>query len=190
MNFISSPIASYREGNPSPQHPEKNRRFCTLSAFSLVEVALAMGIATFAILAVVGLLPVGLRSVKNAGEQAGAASVAATFAESLRTATSSNSIDFTGTFAGQAFVYTIGGGVSTNRLPSLTIEGATTTNALEGRLSAVVFITPPPNAITPGRAVVSVAWPAASSPLWNNATQKWTQSEGSVTSGMQFLPQP
>ncbi len=44
-------------------------------AFSLVEVVLALGIATFAILAIIALLPVGIKSTKDSLDETGALNV-------------------------------------------------------------------------------------------------------------------
>jgi len=65
------------------------------AALSLVEVTLALGIVSFSMLAVVGLLPVGLQSIKNANEQAGAANVIGGIADALRKASSTDGTTFT-----------------------------------------------------------------------------------------------
>ena len=61
------------------------------AAFSLVEVTIAVGIVSFCLIAVLGLLPTGLKAVKNANEQAAAANALNAIADTLRTATSTNS---------------------------------------------------------------------------------------------------
>ena len=161
-------------------------------AFSLVEVTLALGIASFALMAVLGLLPVGLKSVKNANEQAGAANVLNAIAECLRTATSTNSVDFSNTFAGQSIQYSVVPGASTTNVSwtNLTLQGSTETSQSPKRLSAVLSISPPGILTTPGHATVTVAWSAQANPTWNAATQKWTKADGTITSGLQFLPKP
>ena len=55
------------------------------SGFSLVEVALALGIAAFALVAIMGLIPVGLNSNQASSEQTVAAGLAAGIAVDLRT---------------------------------------------------------------------------------------------------------
>lgn len=47
----------------------KTCRSIKLAGFSLVEVTLALGLTTFCLLAVVGLLPVGLTTLRQATEQ-------------------------------------------------------------------------------------------------------------------------
>ena len=162
-----------------------------LLAFSLVEVVLALGIVSFCLIAVIGLMPVGLKSVKNANEQAGAADVLNAIAESLRTAVSTNSTNYSNSFAGtNNITYNVG---DTNSVivtwTKLTMEGAMETPpSSPKRLAASLIITPPSNSTSPGRALVSVAWPAQAN--WNPTTQVWANAEGSITSGIQFLPRP
>ncbi len=55
-----------------------------IGAFSLVEVTLALGVAGFCLIAVFGLLPVGLRSNQASSEQTAAASNASTLIADLR----------------------------------------------------------------------------------------------------------
>ena len=157
-------------------------------AFSLVEVTLAIGIVSFALVAVLGLLPVGLRSVKNANEQAGAANVLNAIADSLRAATSTNSIDYTCIFSGQTIQYSVGGASLTNAWANLKLDGSQETQADQKRISAVLNITPPTSQMAPGYAVISVAWPAQAGPTWDASTQTWAKAEGSITVGIQFLP--
>ena len=53
-------------------------------AFSLVEVTLALGVAGFCLIAIFGLLPVGLTSNQTSIEQTAAASLASTLVADLR----------------------------------------------------------------------------------------------------------
>ena len=54
------------------------------SAFSLVEVTLALGIAAFCLIAVVGLLPVGMNSNQTATEQTNSVGILSAIAADLR----------------------------------------------------------------------------------------------------------
>ena len=84
--------------------------------------------------------------------------------------------------------YTIGVTNPTNSsFPNLTLEG-TVAGSLNKRLVAYVSVTPPTNITTPGKALISVAWTAKSNPGWNATTTSWTNVEGSLTTGIQFLP--
>lgn len=58
--------------------------FRSSSAFSLVEVVLALGIAAFCLVAMLGLLPTGLKSAKNTTDQTAAASLLDNVALDLR----------------------------------------------------------------------------------------------------------
>jgi type II secretory pathway pseudopilin PulG len=166
--------------------------------FSLVEVVIAIGIVSFAILGVIGLLPVGLKTVRNANEEAGAANVLNGIAEAVRNAAiaATNSGNppglYSNSYAGQSITFT-NGGTSTNCLwTNLTLEGIAT-NDFGKRLSAVLNFTPPStNLATNGCGTVSVAWSAQANPIWINNTQTWTNTGGSIdgylTIGFRFLP--
>jgi uncharacterized protein (TIGR02598 family) len=54
------------------------------SAFSLVEVTLALGIAAFCLIAVFGLLPIGVQTTRNATSQTGATNIVAAVVADLR----------------------------------------------------------------------------------------------------------
>ena len=53
-------------------------------AFSLVEVTLALGIAAFCLIAVFGLMPVGVQTNRNATSQTAATNIIATVVADLR----------------------------------------------------------------------------------------------------------
>ena len=62
----------------------KARRSAARAGFSLVEVALALGIAAFCLVALLGMIPVGLNSSQNAVSQTGAASLLTAVGADLR----------------------------------------------------------------------------------------------------------
>ena len=161
-------------------------RAATRSAFSLAEVVIALGVVSFALVAIFGLLPAGLKTVKNANEQAAAANVLGAIADAVRNAsTNGSATTYSNSIAGQGIGYTLGVTTpTTNTLNNLTLEGAS--NSISARLKAVVLITPPLSTTIPGSALISVAWPAQA--VWGGAT--WTKHDGFVTSGIQFLPKP
>jgi len=161
-------------------------RAATRSAFSLAEVVIALGVVSFALIAVFGLLPAGLKTVKNANEQAAAANLLGAIADAVRNAsTNGSATSYSNSIAGQGIGYTLGAAANTITLTNLTLEGLAANN-FSARLKAVVVITPPTNTTTPGRALISVAWPPQA--VWGGAL--WSKSEGSVTSGIHFLPKP
>lgn len=63
--------------NISSAHRQQALRGCLCGscAFSLVEVVLSLGITSFALLAIVALLPIGLQSTKDSLEETGAVNV-------------------------------------------------------------------------------------------------------------------
>jgi uncharacterized protein (TIGR02598 family) len=156
------------------------------SGFSLIEVVIAIGIVSFSILAVVGLLPTGLKTVKNANEQAGAANVLNAIAETLRQASSSDGVNFSNSFAGQSVSYTIGGGSMNCFWSNLTLEGVT--NSQFSRIEAQLIGTSPATLLAPGQATISVAWSANPNLSWNSSSNNWSHADGSITTGIQFLP--
>ena len=174
-----------------PSHSAfRNSHSACARAFSLVEVVLALGLVSFCLVAVLGLLPVGLKSVKNANEQAGAADVLNAIAEGVRTARTTNHINYSNSFAGKPISYAIGGSPVIVAWTNLTMEGAMESAESPKRLSAVVNITPPTNSTSPGRASVSVSWSAQANLVWNAETFTWATADGSLTSGIEFLPKP
>jgi type II secretory pathway pseudopilin PulG len=57
----------------------------TRSAFSLVEVTLALGIAAFCLIAVFGLMPVGVQTNRNATSQTATTSILSSVVSDIRT---------------------------------------------------------------------------------------------------------
>jgi uncharacterized protein (TIGR02598 family) len=62
-----------------------------LGAFSLVEVTLALGIAAFCLIAVFGLIPVGVQTNRNATSQTAATNIIAAVVADLRATPTANS---------------------------------------------------------------------------------------------------
>lgn len=167
--------------------PYSRRAQTALRAFSLVEVTVSIGIMAFALIGVIGLLPTGLRTIKHANEQAGAANVLNGIADALRDAETTNGTDYTFYFAGKTITNSIGGSAYTTNWTDLNLDGNIIDTNEVKRLSAVLKIeAQPADATTPGRAVVTVAWSALSAPEWDGTN--WTKADGSLTSGIQFLP--
>src|SRR5262249_5690344 len=72
----------------------------SIAAFSLVEVTLALGIAAFCLIAVFGLIPVGVQTTRNATSQTAATNIMAAVVADLRATptSSSTSVQFGITF--------------------------------------------------------------------------------------------
>src|SRR5947199_2061260 len=92
------------------------RRVCR--AFSLVEVTLAIGVAAFCLIAVFGLVPVGVQTNRNATSQTAATNIAASVAADLRATpnTSATSSQFAITFGTAKTLYFDGAGQFTTSL--------------------------------------------------------------------------
>jgi uncharacterized protein (TIGR02598 family) len=79
-------------------------------AFSLVEVTLALGIAAFCLIAVFGLMPVGVQTNRNATSQTAASNIIASVIADMRATTSSTSPQYGITFGTPKTLYFDGGG--------------------------------------------------------------------------------
>jgi uncharacterized protein (TIGR02598 family) len=60
------------------------RSICVAAAFSLVEVTLALGIAAFCLIAVIGIIPVGVQTNRNATSQTAATNIMTAVVTDLR----------------------------------------------------------------------------------------------------------
>lgn len=121
----------------------------SLASFSLVEVVLALGIVSFALVAIVGLLSVGLKTNKESSEQIDAVGLASLLINTRRARPTDNISRFALPPLNVAYTpaiisVTIGsdGTTTTNRTsPSYQLAYQIGTNALTGnRLSLVRLI--------------------------------------------------
>ena len=80
------------------------------SGFSLVEVTLAIGIAAFCLIAVFGLIPVGVQTNRNATSQTAATNIIASVIADMRATTSSISPQYGITFGSSKTLYFDGAG--------------------------------------------------------------------------------
>ncbi|MCS7009455.1 MAG: hypothetical protein NZL93_05920 [Chthoniobacterales bacterium] len=166
--------------------PTHQKFLSSCNAFSLVEVTLALGIVAFALVATMGLLPVGLRSIKNSNERAAASSVATSYVEALHAAISKDNTVRT-IFPNETTLRSLS--ATCYQFPRLTLEGASADDSKK-ILTAVVDIKQLESDPTKGlsRAIVSVAWTAQANPQWNSSTHSWSRADGHVTIPVQFLP--
>jgi len=140
--------------------------------FSLVEVTIALGIIAFCVISVFGLLPSGMRSVKEANDRRNAVEIMNTVAGDLlsRSSWSTNPNHLSGVFTNIR--------VDQAAEPILTLtEDGQQTGDLKYKMR--VAITPP----TPeksGVAKLSVVWPAAASYVGTNSPSGWTNAQGVV----------
>jgi type II secretory pathway pseudopilin PulG len=143
-------------------------------AFSLVEITLAIGVASFCLLAVLALFPTAQRSIQNSGEQTAAVNIASEIVSDLRAtlrtipASIQTSPRFSlavpagGTAATQQTIY-FAEGMSPILPPDTPAAGASPTP----RYRATVFLAPPANATSRSSTIgrVLVTWPALADPV-------------------------
>jgi uncharacterized protein (TIGR02598 family) len=94
------------------------RRSYTTAAFSLIEVTLAVGVAAFCLVAIFGLVPVGVQTNRNATSQSAATNIVAAVIADLRgTPTANNtSSQFAITFGMPTTLYLDGAGQAVTSL--------------------------------------------------------------------------
>jgi uncharacterized protein (TIGR02598 family) len=86
------------------------------AAFSLVELTLALGIAAFCLIAVLGLMPVAALTNRNATSQSAATNIIASVIADMRATTSSTSPQYGVTFGTPKTLYFDGAGQFTTSL--------------------------------------------------------------------------
>jgi uncharacterized protein (TIGR02598 family) len=93
----------------------KNSLRCS-AGFSLVELTLALGIAAFCLIAVLGLVPVAALTNRNATSQTAATNIIASVIADMRATTSSTSPQYNITFGTAKTLYFDGAGQFTTSL--------------------------------------------------------------------------
>jgi len=125
------------------------------SGFSLVEVTLAVGIAGFCLIAILGLLPIGLKSNSVAIEQTKAVSVIGGIAADLRntprSATKSPRYQIDLPLAGLKTIY-------------LTEDGVAVAQAGDARYQVVISASAGSSGRMATRLNVKASWPAQAAP--------------------------
>jgi type II secretory pathway pseudopilin PulG len=129
-------------------------------AFSLVEVTLAIGIAAFCLIAVFGLMPVGIQTNRNATSQTAATNVIAAVVADLRATptASATSSQFGITFGSCRKLYFDGPG---QVVASAACDDTTPPPETSRYRLSVSFPTSPTGL---SYADVKVTWPAAAAP--------------------------
>jgi len=157
---------------------DKNSR-----AFSLVEVVLALGIVSFCLVSIIGLLPVGLSAIKNANDESAAGGALSQLSMAIRNATDvAGSYSAAGDFSELRWT---DGTISPGQTLNLAMDGKPT-NQANARFVARVQVVAPGHSGTPGKALISIAWPAQAE--WSSSSGSWSKSEGAISSGIIFLP--
>ena len=120
------------------------------SAFSLVELTLALGIAAFCLIAVFSLIPVGIQTNRNATSQSAAANIIASVIADMRATTSSTSPQYGITFGTAKTLYFDAAGQFTTLLGS------------NSRYRVSITFPSSPSGLS--YADVNITWPAAAAP--------------------------
>jgi uncharacterized protein (TIGR02598 family) len=134
-----------------------NRRCNLTMGFSLVEVTLALGIAAFCLIALFGLLPLGIQTNQSSISQTAAASVLSSVAADLRATpkTSLTSLQYDITFGTAKSLYFDGEG----RTVAPTDAYATPRYRV-----TITFPPSPAGAFAPTFVSLKVSWPALVDP--------------------------
>jgi uncharacterized protein (TIGR02598 family) len=127
-------------------------RNCKLDSFSLVEVTFAIGVAAFCLIAVFGLVPVGVQTNRNATSQTTATNIVAGVVSDLRATptTTTTSVQYQITFGTAKTLYFDGAGQ------------ASTTLGANSRYRLVVSFPTSPTGLR--YADLRVTWPAPVDP--------------------------
>ncbi len=148
---------------PSSGHPVSR----SVEGFSLIEVVLAIGVVSFCLVAVLGLLPVGLKSNKDSSNQTTAAGLAMAIASDLKATPASPGATSTITTTNYGLrIPSPGSNAITNTL-YLSEDGTTNSSASDFKSSylATVTITPPASGmVTATAARILITWPPVASP--------------------------
>jgi uncharacterized protein (TIGR02598 family) len=134
------------------------RSIVSAAAFSLVELTLAIGIAAFCLIAVFGLMPVGVQTNRNATSQTAAASILSNVIADMRATprTNATSSQFAITFETEKTLYFDGAGQFTTSL------GA------NSRYRVRITFPSSPSGLS--YADVNITWPAAATPANANGS--------------------
>jgi uncharacterized protein (TIGR02598 family) len=157
------------------------------AGFSLVEVALALGIVSFCLLAIFGLQAQGLHLNQESRNAAAASRCLEQIVTSIRDATRNGS-NWTASAGYSDLTWSPGGGPVSRTFSNLNLAGTPSQGNAESRMTARVEVQPPKDAFSTGTAFVSVAWPATAT--WDASRTNWSRARGSMSARVIFLPQP
>lgn len=130
-------------------------------AFSLTEVVIALGIFVFALVAILGLMPMGLKLSADSREEARAMQTLAALAASIRAAATTDQTNYT---AAPPFsnISWSRGGIRSNTTFYFTEQSQIADSANEEGVREIVFISivpPPAGGYGVGTAYIGVAFP-------------------------------
>ena len=156
--------------------------------FSLVEVAMAIGIMAFCVLAIVAMLPVGLSNIRRANEQVTAANALRTlgggFLQNVTVTNSAGAVSQSSATLTNV-TWSPGGSAMTIKT-NLTVGGFAAASGSDLGLAAVVVVTPPAAvSFAAGKARIRMASPSGAQ--WGGS--RWTNSQNSFD-GMVYFRAP
>ncbi|HSI82462.1 MAG: hypothetical protein ACAI35_19540 [Candidatus Methylacidiphilales bacterium] len=158
------------------------------SGFSLVEVTLALGIVTFCLLLLMGLLLVGLNAMKASRDEAAAVNCLEQISDAIRSGLIDTGSSYHAAGAYSGITWTLGSGAVSVPVTNLSAGGFPTSSPTEQQYVGRVELTPPADKSSPGTALISVAWPRQAQ--WNSSTRTWENAQGSVHIWLVFIPNP
>lgn len=134
-----------------------NRRIPFSTGFSLVEVTLALGLAGFCLIALFGLLPLGIQTNQSSASQTAAASVLSSVVADLRATpkTSPTSPQYDITFGTSKFLYFDSEGRAV---------APTDSNVTPRYRTTITFPTSPVGTFAPTFVSLKITWPASADP--------------------------
>ncbi len=130
------------------------------SGFSLTEVVIAIGILSFCLIAIVGLMPAGLKVTEQGVEEGRAMQTLAALSTSLRSATSSDGTNFTAARPFTNLSWRVGGSRE-NTTFFFTEDAVVSSSSSDSRQLVFISLVPPSNGLATGTAYAGVAWPGA-----------------------------
>jgi len=140
------------------KRPDMNARDARDSGFSLVEVVIAMGIAAFCLVAMLGLLPSGLKQVKISSEETAATAVMTSLVTDLRNTPP-------GTNATNSPLFQIpipqAGSEAAPQTIYIAEDGSPVPTSLDARYCALVTLGVSTNASAFTFGSIQIYWPAA-----------------------------
>ncbi len=137
------------------------------SAFSLVEVTLALGIAAFCLIAIFGLMPVGVQTNRNATSQTAATNIIAAVVSDLRATPKppaiNTSVQYRITFGtAKTLYFDSAGECSIDVDGSTAVDGSSLSPPLQTRYRLNITFPLSPTGLS--YADVKLTWPAAATP--------------------------
>lgn len=169
----------------------KNHGVDSPDGFTLAEVVLALGIVLFCVLPIVGMLPVGMNSIRDARNEIAATSVVGGISKAILnagiTGTGGPIIQYAAPSPYKDLTWSIGSPSAISRdYTNLSYAGVPTNDLSNQHLNAHVQMRPPATLALSGTALVSVAWPKAA--RWDSDNQRWVNAQGSIATWVVFIP--